>query len=164
MAVLVRAGRQPEVLLIRGQGHRQHVWPAEPLQLGRDVNEIQVRMIAATGTDQLKRIGVAAFFPAVDDTDRAPPNERRPAVPRLAGQREPREDLSADTQPGITGTAQGRRRNRAAMDSRPGTGHGLRRRGTADYAHRQSLTLTGLAVKDGHCRGLEQRYSLITYR
>ena len=106
MAVLVRAGRQPEMLLIHGQGHRQHVWPAEPLQQGRDVNEIQVRMIAAAGADQLERIGVAAFVPAVDDTDRAPPNERRPAVPRLAGQREPRKDLSADTQPGITGTAQ----------------------------------------------------------
>jgi hypothetical protein len=163
MAVPVRTSRQPEMLLMHGQGHRQHVWPAEPLQLGGDVNEIQVRMIAAIGADQFERIGVAAFVPAVDDTDRAPPNERRPAVPRLAGQREPREDLSADTESGVTGTAGGRCRNRAAMDSRPGTGHGLLRRGTAHYAHRQSLTLTGLSVKDGHCRGLEQRYSLLTY-
>ena len=96
------------MLLIRGQGRRQHVWPAESLKLGRDINEIQVRMIAAIGADQFKRIGVAAFVPAVDDTDRAPPHERRPAVPRLAGQREPQEDLSADTKPGVTGIAHGR--------------------------------------------------------
>jgi hypothetical protein len=96
------------VLLIRGQGRRQRVWPAEPLKLGRDINEIHVWMIAAAGADQLIRVGIAAFHPAVDDTDRASAHERRPAVPRLARQRKPQEDLSADTQPGVTGIARGR--------------------------------------------------------
>jgi len=128
------------VLLIRSQGRRQQVRPAEPLQLGRDVNEIQVRMIAAAGADQLIGVGVAAFHPAIDDTGRAPPQERRAAVAGLAGQREPQEDLSADTQPGVTTIARARRRDRAGMDSRPGTGHGLRGRGTAHGAHRQSLS------------------------
>jgi hypothetical protein len=77
-------------------------------EAGRDINEIQVRVIAAAGADQLIRVGIAALHPAVDETDRAPPYERRPAVPGLAGQREPQEDLSADTQPGVTATARGR--------------------------------------------------------
>jgi len=81
---------------------------AEALKLGRDISEIQVRIIAAAGTDQLICVGIAAFHPAVNDTDRAPPHERRPAVPRLPGQREPQEDLSANTQPGITGIGRGR--------------------------------------------------------
>jgi hypothetical protein len=65
-------------------------------EAGRDISEIQVRIIAAAGADQLIRVGIAAFHPAVDDTDRAPPHECRPAVPGLAGQREPQEDLSTD--------------------------------------------------------------------
>ena len=65
-------------------------------------------MIAALAAGELERAGVAAFHPAVDDTDRASAHERRPAVPRLARQRKPQEDLSADTQPGVTGVARRR--------------------------------------------------------
>jgi hypothetical protein len=93
------------------------------LKLRRDVKEIQVRMIAAAGADELVRAGVAAFHPAIDDTDRAAAQEGRPAMPGLAGQRKPQEDLSADAQPRVTLVTRAGRGQADAWDrSQPGPG------------------------------------------
>jgi hypothetical protein len=59
-------------------------------------------MIAAAGADELKHAGVAAFHPAIDDTDRAAAQDGRPTMPGLTRRGERQEDLSADTQPRIT--------------------------------------------------------------
>jgi len=43
------------------------VRPADPLKPERDLGVIQVRVIAALAADELKRVGVAAFHPALHD-------------------------------------------------------------------------------------------------
>jgi hypothetical protein len=52
----------------------------------RDLKEIQVRIIATAGTDELIRAGVAAFYAAVYEMDRSAPQEGRLAVVRLTGE------------------------------------------------------------------------------
>ena len=66
-------------------------------------------MIPAAGTDELKRVGVAAFYPAIYESDRLSPHEGRPAMPGLTGQREREEDLSTDTQPRVMAFVRHRR-------------------------------------------------------
>jgi hypothetical protein len=93
------------------------------LKLRRDLGVVQVRVIAAAGADELVRAGVAAFHPAIDDTDRAAAQEGRPAMPGLAGQRKPQEDLSADAQPRVTLVTRTGRGQADVWDrSQPGSG------------------------------------------
>src|SRR6266700_5811534 len=61
----------PDVLLIRDDAGRNHVGPAEPLKLSRDVAVVQVGMITAVTADDLKRIRVASFRPACHYADGA---------------------------------------------------------------------------------------------
>jgi hypothetical protein len=68
----------------------------------RDLGVIQIRMIAAAGTDQLENVGIAAFKAAGHDADRLAADECRPAVARLTGERERHDGISADEQPRIT--------------------------------------------------------------
>jgi hypothetical protein len=140
------------VLLVRRQGRLQHVRPAEPLKLRRDLTEIQVGVVAAAGADELKHAGVAAFHPAIGDTDRAAAHEGRPAMPELAGQGERQEDLSTGTQPRITLMTRAARCRVSARDrSQPGTGHDLRDRRAAHLitashlAPRQTGEVTAVA-------------------
>jgi hypothetical protein len=97
-------------------------------------------VIAAAGADELKHAGVAAFHPAIGDTDRAAAHEGRPAMPGLTGQGERQEDLSTGTQPRITPMTRAARCRVSARDrNQPGTGHDLRDRRAAHFTHRQSL-------------------------
>jgi hypothetical protein len=99
----VRPGTQPEVPVVCRQCRLQGVRPAELLKLRRDLGVIQVWMVAATRADELKRVGVAAFHPALDDTDRLAPDARRPAMAGLASKRERHRDaLRTDAQPRVT--------------------------------------------------------------
>jgi len=81
------------MLLIRGKARPHRVWPADPLKPGRDLGVIQVRVIAALAADELKRVGVAAFYPALHDAGRPAPQGRRAAVARLTSRREGRQTL-----------------------------------------------------------------------
>lgn len=114
----------PQVLVIRGQGRRQRPRPAERLKPRWDVQEIHPRMIPAAGTDELKRVGVAAFHPAIYEADRLSPQEGGPAMPGLTGQREHQEDLSTDTQPRVAAFVRHRRGDRVRTDGRLGKGLG----------------------------------------
>lgn len=75
-----------EALVIRCRARRKRPRPAEPLKPRRDLKEIQVRIIAAAGTDELIRAGAAAFYPAIYEMDRSAPQEGRLAVVRLTGE------------------------------------------------------------------------------
>jgi hypothetical protein len=86
------SGGQPKVLLICGKARPHRVWPADPLKPGRDLGVIQVRVIAALA-DELKSVGVAAFYPALHDAGRAAPQGRRAAVAGLTSRREGRQTL-----------------------------------------------------------------------
>jgi hypothetical protein len=79
------------------------VRPADPLKSARDLGVIQVMVIAALAADELKRVGVAAFSPALHDAGRLAPQVRRAAVARLASSRECREILVVTTRPRVTG-------------------------------------------------------------
>ena len=61
------SGGQREVLLIPGNARPHRVRPADPLKPGRDLGVIQVRVIATLAADELKRVGIAAFHPALHD-------------------------------------------------------------------------------------------------
>ncbi len=89
-----------------------------------EVQEIDARMIPAAGTDVLKRVGIAAFYPAIYEADRLSPQEGRPAMPGVTGQRERQEDLSTDTQPRVTAFARHRPGDRVWTDGRLGKGLG----------------------------------------
>jgi hypothetical protein len=56
---------QPEVLRVSRKACLQRVWPAKPLEPGRDLGVVQVRMVTAAWANELEPIGVAAFHPAV---------------------------------------------------------------------------------------------------
>jgi hypothetical protein len=71
-----------EALVIRWRARRKRPRPAEPLKPRRDLKEIQVRIIATAGTDEVIRDGVAAFY----EMDRSAPQEGRLAVVRLTGE------------------------------------------------------------------------------
>ena len=63
------------------------VRPADPLKPERDLGVIQVRVIAALAADELKRVGIAAFHPALHDAGRLAPQARRAAVAGLTSKR-----------------------------------------------------------------------------
>ena len=98
----VRGGIWPEVLVVRCQAGLERPWPAEPLKPRRDLKEIQVRIIAAAGADELIRAGIAAFWTAIYDADRPAPQDSRPAVPGLTGKRECHDIIRPHTQPRVT--------------------------------------------------------------
>jgi hypothetical protein len=56
--------------------------------LRRDLGVIHVRVIAALAADELKRLGVAAFYPALHDAGRPAPQGRCAAVGWLTRRRE----------------------------------------------------------------------------
>jgi hypothetical protein len=60
-------------------------------------------MIAALAADELERIGVDAFHPAVHDAGRLAPEARCPAVARLTSKRERHASLGVKAQPRVTG-------------------------------------------------------------
>jgi hypothetical protein len=84
-SVLISPGH-PEVPVIRRQGRLERARPAKPLKPRRDLGVIQVRVIAAVGTDELIHAGIAASDTAVHDADRLVPQERRAAVAGLTGE------------------------------------------------------------------------------
>ena len=59
-----------EVLVIRGQALLQCARPAKPLKPRRDKEVVQVRAIAAAGTDEFIHVVVAAVDTAVHDAGR----------------------------------------------------------------------------------------------
>jgi hypothetical protein len=124
------------VLVIRGQGRPKGAWPAEPLKPRRDLGVIQVRMIAATGADQLEHAGVAAVEAAVHDAGRLAPHQCRPAVTGLAAKRRCQDAVRLYAQPRVTATGRAQCGDGARTGSLPGTGHDVRDLGTAHLAHR----------------------------
>ena len=91
------------MLLIRRNARPQRVRPTDPLKPRRDLGVIQVRVIAALTTDELKRIGVAAFRPALYDAGGLAPQARRGTVAGLTSRRECRQTLGVTARPRITG-------------------------------------------------------------
>jgi hypothetical protein len=90
------------VLVVCRQCRLQRERPAELLKPRRDVRVVQVWMIAAGRADELKSVGVAAFHPALHDTDWLAPNVRRLAMAGLASKRKPQHDaLGRDAQPAV---------------------------------------------------------------
>jgi hypothetical protein len=77
---------QFEVSYILREARIQRAGPAKPLKSGWHLAEIQVRIVAAVGADDLEHVGVTAFDPAVHDPDRLAPQprlkDRDPAGPR----------------------------------------------------------------------------------
>ena len=104
------------MLVVRGQALSERPWPAEPLKPRRDVQEIQVRIIAAAGADELIRAGVAAFWTAIYDADRPAPQDSRSAVPGLTGKRECHDVIRPHTQPRVTAIVRDLRGNSAWTD------------------------------------------------
>jgi hypothetical protein len=96
-------------------------------------------MIPAAGADQLKQAGVAAFETAVHDPGRLAPDERRPAMARLTGQRECHAVFKLAAQPRVTAIVRARGGDGGRTDSGSGTGHGVR---TVHSAHRQAIVST----------------------
>jgi len=119
------------VLVIRVQGGLQGAWPAEPLQPRRDLGVIQVRMIAATGADQLEHAGIAAVNAAVHDAGRLTPDECRPAVTRLTGKRSCHDPVRRYAQPRVTATGRAQCGDGSRTGARPDTVHDVRGLGTA---------------------------------
>jgi hypothetical protein len=87
---------------MRCKARPHRVRPADPLKPARDLGVIEVMVIAALAADELKRVGVAAFSPALHDAGRLAPQARRAAVARLAS-RDCREILVVTTRPRVTG-------------------------------------------------------------
>jgi hypothetical protein len=73
----------PGVLLICGYARRKPVGSADPLEPGWDLALIQAGLVTAVAADELKRVGVAAFGPALNDARRPAPQHQRPAMPWL---------------------------------------------------------------------------------
>jgi len=136
--VAIRAGKRPEVLVIRLQGRLQRARPAKPLKPRRDLGVIHVWVIAAAGADELEHAGVAAFDAAVHDADRLAPHECCPAVAGLTGKRECHTDYGPHAQPRVTAIVQTRREDGGRTDTRFGIGHGVRVTRTAHSTHRRA--------------------------
>ena len=79
-----RSGDQPKVPFIRGQGRLQRAGPAQPLQPGRDLAVIKIRVVAAVAADELEQPGVAAFPWVWLPAGRLAPQHRHHAVAQLA--------------------------------------------------------------------------------
>ena len=138
-AVAIRAGKRPEVLVIRLQGRVQRERPAKPLKLRRDLGVIRVGIIAAARADELEHAGVAALGAAVHDANRLAAHECRPAVSGLSGKREYHPDAGPQAQPRVTASVQTRRGDGGQADSGSGTGHRVRVTRTTHSTHRQSV-------------------------
>ncbi len=91
-----------EVFHIRGQTGVHRIRSAKPLKPGRYFRVVQVGMIAAAGADELERVVMAGFYPAVHDAGRLAPKACRGAVTRLAQKRRHLGILVINAQPGIT--------------------------------------------------------------
>lgn len=116
------SGDQPKVPIIGGQGGPDRAGPAEPLEPGRDLGVIQVRMVAAVAADELEQPGAAAVWGNLAGAWLAP-QRRHHAVAKLA--RRDCEGTGRFTAPlaaaGIVATLAG---NFAPPASRPVTGRG----------------------------------------
>lgn len=93
------------MLLQRRQRGQHRVRPADPLQPGRDLEVIQVWIVAAVAADELKRGGKAAIHSGLHDAFRLAPQARPTAVARLTSRGETRETLVVTAQPRVTGMA-----------------------------------------------------------
>ena len=91
------------MFLVHREGRLQRARPAKPLQPGRELGIIQVRIVAAGRADELERIAVAAFYPAVHDADRLAPEACCPAMAGLASKWQHHIALSTSAQPPIMG-------------------------------------------------------------
>jgi hypothetical protein len=111
------------VLVIRGQGGLQGAGPAKPLKPRRHRGVIQVRMVAATGADELKHAGMAAVEAAVHDADRLAPDECRPAVTGLPGKRRCHDAVRLYAQPRVTAPGRAQRGDGTRTGIRPDTIH-----------------------------------------
>jgi hypothetical protein len=137
------------VLLIGGKARPHRVRPAEPLKPGRDLAVIQVWVIAALAADELKRIGVAAFYPARHDAGRPAPQGRRAAVAGPTRRRERREILVVTARRRVTGIVRSARYGNASPTIRgPDAG------GDAGVSRAHGAHLPAVVVI--FCRGLEQ--------
>ena len=122
-------------------------------------------MVAAAGADELEHAGVAAFEAAVHDADRLAPDDRRPAVAGLTGQRECQVAVRLYAQPRVTAMVRARPGGGARTDSRPGTGHDVRDLGTAHVltashlAHRQAGEFLPLPGSGAAVSVITARYS-----
>jgi hypothetical protein len=116
-----------EVFHIRGQAGVHRIGPAQPLKPGRYVRVFQVGMIAAARADELKRVVMAAFHPAVHDAGRLAPETRRSAVTRLAEKGGHLGIVVINAQPGVTNVLLAARcRNRIHCLRRPNARGGVR--------------------------------------
>ena len=61
-----------------------------------------MRVITALTADELERIGVTAFHPAIHNAGRLAPQARPTTVARLASKREPAHAMAVDAQPRVS--------------------------------------------------------------
>jgi hypothetical protein len=101
------------MVLLRCKARPHRVRPADLLKPGRDLGVIEVGVIAALEADELKRVGVAAFHPALHDAGRPAPQARRPAMAELTSRRKCRKTLVVITR---------RRATAIARAAQPGKG------------------------------------------
>src|SRR5437764_693997 len=115
--------------MIHRIGKMKRIRPAERLKLRRDLGVIQVGTVAAARADELKRVGVAPFHPAVCDADRLAPEACRLAMAGLASNGQRPRALSAIVQPPVT------RRDPFARYGDGRTGHAIQVFQTAHSTH-----------------------------
>jgi len=118
------------VLVIRGQGGLQGARPAKPLEPRRHRGVIQVRMVAATGADELKHAGIAAAGAAVHDAGRLAPDECRPAVTGLPGKRRCPDVVRLYAQPRVAAPGRAQRGDGGRTGIRPDIIHDVGGLGT----------------------------------
>ena len=111
----------------------------------RYLGEIQVRMVAAAGADELEQAGVAAFEAAVRDAGRLAPHERRPAMAALAGRRE-RHGAGGGAQPRVMSMVRARYGGGGRADRLSGTCHDVRGTRTAHATHRQAVVSAAAGI------------------
>jgi hypothetical protein len=81
---------QAEVGFVSGHASPDRVWPTDSLQLGCYLAVVAGGIITAVTADDLERVGVAAFRPAVHDAGRLATENGRPAIAGLVMCHHPR--------------------------------------------------------------------------
>jgi hypothetical protein len=134
----------PEMSGICRKARLQRERPADLLKPRRDLGVVQAGMVAAARTDELERVGVAAFHPAIHDADWLTPQGCCPAVAGLARQRECHRAFSGDAQPRVTGTVRRAGYAHGKAGSRLRTGRDARISGADHLPHQRRTGQAGL--------------------
>lgn len=104
-------------------------------------------MVAATGADELKQVGITTFEAAVHDVGRLAPQECCPAVAVLARTRDGHNVAGPDAKPRVPTMIRGRRGDGGRTDRWSGIGHAVRVTKIAQFTHRQPVVPVAAGVQ-----------------